>query len=50
MVFADIEEEASKGERIAFFQNTTDPRLDIFTTIDLLIEPSLQCHKRAMDR
>ena len=46
---ADIEEQPREGKQFAFRQNAHDPYIDCLSAIDLLIEPSLQRHERAMD-
>src|SRR5208282_2699885 len=43
------EEQPREGKRFAFRQNAHDPYIDCLSAIDLLIEPSLQRHERAMD-
>src|ERR1700738_4010978 len=48
-VFPDIEEKAGKGKRLAFPQDTINPRIYISTLVDLLVEPSFHRHQHAMN-
>src|SRR5665213_1831120 len=48
-VFPDIEEKTGKRKGFALPQDTINRRIDIFTLVDLLVEPSFHRHQHAMN-